>query len=905
MPPGPGIPSKDKPDDALLRLGRHLSRIETYLQAAGMQGGDLDPLHQAEEALQDAKIELENTTRQHEQVQRSQADQLLKQEQIEQMLQQVNEFKQNEDLLHAILENVPAGLAVLSGPELIFRFANRTYRAFTPNHKLNPIGHRYEEIWPSVSGFQIRPSLLRVMETRETIQTMRHKHKYHRGLARYFSVHLSPLTWEGKPAVLSVLWENTPLVYAQHTAEEAAEKLRYERLLLDQIIQEAPIGIAILKEPEHRYLLVNAYYQDISSAKGNLIGRTFAEVWPEVKDQLVASLDHVYQTRTILRAVDAPYRIQRPGGMVDSFFTYTFIPLKDQAGKVDRIMIIAMDTTEQVNTRRQVEAQRDQLLTLIDNMNDEVWFCDQDGKIELANLAAAKNLGYSSVEELLHPADVIANDLEILNQQEAPRPVEDSPLLQALKGKAVRGEEIVRNKKTGERKYREFNAAPIESKNGEILGVVAVTRDISQRKQLERRLQDNNRLLKSIIDNAPVGIILTDEKAHVLMINPVAEILFPSQALYEKEFGYESGLLILHPDGSPYDPRDLPLTRSALDGETFIAQEISVILPDGQKRYLLFNSTPLRNNSGQITGAVGTFHDITSRKQIETELEQSKSELEQRVHERTEELEVANEELLAEIDEREKTTQQLQTSQEKLSQALKDEQAMRSQLIQAEKNTALARMVASVAHELNNPIQTIQNCMFLLEEEVISNPAAVDYTKMAVSETQRVARLVAQLRELYRPTKDNAPKSFDILELLDNVGLLLAPHLQNHQVKWYIRSIATEPVFVTGILDQIKQVFLNLCLNAIDAMEPNGGLLEVIVSKPRTDKVCITFKDTGAGIQPENLHHLFEPFFTTKEKGSGLGLSICHEIIRNHNGEITVKSQPGEGSAFSVWLPVD
>ncbi|MGE5223487.1 MAG: sensor histidine kinase [Omnitrophica WOR_2 bacterium] len=68
--------------------------------------------------------------------------------------------------------------------------------------------------------------------------------------------------------------------------------------------------------------------------------------------------------------------------------------------------------------------------------------------------------------------------------------------------------------------------------------------------------------------------------------------------------------------------------------------------------------------------------------------------------------------------------------------------------------------------------------------------------------------------------------------------------------------------------------------------------------------VCITFKDTGSGIRPEDLHHVFEPFFTTKEKGSGLGLSICHEIIRNHNGEITVESQPGEGSSFSIWLPV-
>jgi signal transduction histidine kinase len=93
-------------------------------------------------------------------------------------------------------------------------------------------------------------------------------------------------------------------------------------------------------------------------------------------------------------------------------------------------------------------------------------------------------------------------------------------------------------------------------------------------------------------------------------------------------------------------------------------------------------------------------------------------------------------------------------------------------------------------------------------------------------------------------------------------------------------------------------------LNAIDAMEPAGGRLTVKVSCPTALQTCISFKDTGKGISAEEMQHIFEPLYTTKEKGTGLGLAISHEIVKNHNGYITVESQPGQGATFSVWLPI-
>jgi polar amino acid transport system substrate-binding protein len=111
-------------------------------------------------------------------------------------------------------------------------------------------------------------------------------------------------------------------------------------------------------------------------------------------------------------------------------------------------------------------------------------------------------------------------------------------------------------------------------------------------------------------------------------------------------------------------------------------------------------------------------------------------------------------------------------------------------------------------------------------------------------------------------------------------------------------------VLVNGIADQLKQVFLNICLNAIDAIDQDAGKILVRVSRPKDSRACISISDNGKGIDSEDIAHIFEPFYTTKEKGSGLGLAICNEIVKNFNGDITVESQPGVGSVFNIWLPV-
>jgi two-component system sporulation sensor kinase A len=167
---------------------------------------------------------------------------------------------------------------------------------------------------------------------------------------------------------------------------------------------------------------------------------------------------------------------------------------------------------------------------------------------------------------------------------------------------------------------------------------------------------------------------------------------------------------------------------------------------------------------------------------------------------------------------------------------------------------------------------------------------------------------VAQLREIYRPPARGQTKLVNLINTLSEVHTLLAGYLKEKQVAWTVTSANMHPfedLTVEAVPDQLKQVFLNISLNAIDAMEPNGGSITITLSmSDDSSQVGICFKDTGPGLPDEMKEKLFEPFITTKEKGLGLGLVICYDIIQKHGGRIDVISEPGEGAAFTIWLPV-
>lgn len=227
-------------------------------------------------------------------------------------------------------------------------------------------------------------------------------------------------------------------------------------------------------------------------------------------------------------------------------------------------------------------------------------------------------------------------------------------------------------------------------------------------------------------------------------------------------------------------------------------------------------------------------------------------------------------------------------------------------LLHSHKMQAVGTLTAGVAHELNNPINNIILTASMLMEDYkdLSEDEQIDMVKDLVSQSERAQKIVKNLLDFARESEIDI-KPLDVESLIENTLRLAANQIKLAKVK--VKGELAEnlpPIF--GDHQQLTQVLLNIVLNALDAM-PKGGTLTISVTQtPQRDFVSIEFIDTGTGISEQHLNNIFDPFFTTKPKakGTGLGLSVSLGIIRQHGGDIRVKSKPNEGTTFMVLLPV-
>jgi signal transduction histidine kinase len=239
-----------------------------------------------------------------------------------------------------------------------------------------------------------------------------------------------------------------------------------------------------------------------------------------------------------------------------------------------------------------------------------------------------------------------------------------------------------------------------------------------------------------------------------------------------------------------------------------------------------------------------------------------------------------------------------------LQKSLQQEQTIRSQLLQSERLALVGRLLASVSHELNNPLQAIQNALFLLKEEEGISAQGHQDLGIILSETERMAALIERLRSAYRPVRIKDFQPVHLNNLVEDVYALIATHMRHKQIAFEFFPDPELPV-ISGISDQIRQVVLNLFLNAIEIMKPGGCLTVHTQTLPHEKEVLFSVRDTGPGIDPEILPTIFEPFITSKSTGTGLGLTITHDIIHQHHGRIEAENHVEGGAIFHVWLPID
>ncbi|MFZ5879451.1 MAG: GAF domain-containing protein [Chloroflexota bacterium] len=239
-----------------------------------------------------------------------------------------------------------------------------------------------------------------------------------------------------------------------------------------------------------------------------------------------------------------------------------------------------------------------------------------------------------------------------------------------------------------------------------------------------------------------------------------------------------------------------------------------------------------------------------------------------------------------------------------LQASLHTEQAMRNSLLLNDRLATMGRLLASVSHELNNPLQAIQNALFLLQKEQGISPLGRQDLEIVLSEAERMAALIARLRATYRPLQAEDFQAVQLNDLIEDVHALLATHLRQNGISFEFFPDPALPE-IPALPDQLRQVVLNLFINAVEAM-PNGGRLTVSTELPAgNSEALLRVCDSGAGIDPVIMQDIFEAFVTNKERGTGLGLTIAYDIVTRHKGRIQAWNNPERGATFSVWLPIE
>jgi two-component system, NtrC family, sensor histidine kinase HydH len=277
--------------------------------------------------------------------------------------------------------------------------------------------------------------------------------------------------------------------------------------------------------------------------------------------------------------------------------------------------------------------------------------------------------------------------------------------------------------------------------------------------------------------------------------------------------------------------------------EKNIAKELEIDLGDQDRAYLDLNLSILRDSSGTLLGYIILFRDLSEVKELKKEVERST------------------------------------------------------------RLASIGRLAAGVAHEIRNPLSSIKGFATYFGERYKDVPEDKNTAQIMVSEVERLNRVITQLLDFARPV-DIKKERLDIRTVINHSTKMIERNASEHNIRVMV-DIAPGIPHISFDTDRMNQVFLNLFLNSIEAMENGGELLVKADYDPDMEMVRITVSDTGKGISPSDLGNIFDPYFTTKQSGTGLGLAIVHRIIESHNGEIKVESNQDVGTNVIIALPLD
>ena len=391
-----------------------------------------------------------------------------------------------------------------------------------------------------------------------------------------------------------------------------------------------------------------------------------------------------------------------------------------------------------------------------------------------------------------------------------------------------------------------FFAYPIYS-GDKIEAFVSMDFDLPTRGGIEEKLQRSNAFLRNLIFSAVDGVIAADKTGKILIFNDAATNVFGYSV---DEALNHLNVRNIYPGKNAYEVmRNLRSEEYGGKGK-LRSFKIDIISKTGEIIPIHLNASIIYENEQEIA-TIGFFHDLREELRMKEELDKTQL-----------------------------------------------------QLLQAEKMSSLGKLAAGVAHQLNNPLGGITLYSKLIMEEYDLEDGVKEDLDRILKDAKRCQETVKELLEFTRQTR-HLMRPHDINKALTRTLFLLESQTLFHNIV-IKKDLASSLPPVISDIQQLYHLFMNIILNAAQAMEGNGILTLKSLLLKDENQVCIEISDTGPGISEENLPHIFDPFFTTKEegKGTGLGLSLAYRIIQNHGGHINAESAPGKGTTFSIILPI-
>jgi PAS domain S-box-containing protein len=525
--------------------------------------------------------------------------------------------------------------------------------------------------------------------------------------------------------------------------------------------------------------------------------------------------------------------------------------------------------------------------TTLASIGDAVIATDLAGRVTFMNAVAEMLTGWTLHEASMKPAAAVFN---IVNEHT--RAQVEGPVAQVLEKGVIVGlaNHTILIRQDGTEVPIDDSGAPIRYRDGTTMGVVLVFRDITSRKQTEKTLKESRERLDLAVESASMGVWHWDlvegrrsfdhQACSLLGIEPAT---FTGRS---DEF-----FSAVHPDDR--EMLRAALSRTIEQGVPY-EPEYRAVWPDGSVHYIAARGRLVRRDaSGDPEGINGVIWDISDRKRTDEALRKAHDELEIRIEERTAELRQAYDRLMDEIKEREKAEAQLR---------------------QAQKMEALGTLSGGIAHDFNNILAAIIGFSEIAADRIPAESGVQRPLKRIHEAGLRGRDLVKQMLTFSRKTEQEK-KPLIVADIVkESIKLLRASLPATISINLNMKN---ESAMIMGDQVQIQQVLMNLCTNAAYAMQEKSGTLDIELSdhcvSPSTGTdgmkpgpyVRLVVRDTGAGIPADIMDKIFDPFFTTKKQGegTGLGLSVVHGIVKQHDGYIMAESEPNRGSTFTACFP--